>query len=229
MVVAMLVPAPAGAEVQTQLVGTVTDFHGKYGLVVRDARGRVVEVALHQGTIIKPQGLRLERGMHVTIIGRGADSSFAAGEIDTAYQLPPARTGGPRPGTEFPGPAGRNTPADNGRFNSFPGDVNGSRVPDLPDFRGRLGGIPRPTTAASTASRATSTGLGYRTCRTRSRPPRRTSAESGAVERRQRNGLCRAGSRVCRSGKIGAEARDRGGEDDGGEQRADHGALLQLN
>lgn len=135
MAVAMLVPTLAGAEVQTQLVGTVTDFHGKYGLVVRDARGRVVDVALHQGTIIKPQGLRLERGMHVTIIGQGADSSFAAGEIDTAYQLPPWRLGGPPAGDGIPGSGARNSSADDGHFNSFPGDVNGPRVPDIPDSR----------------------------------------------------------------------------------------------
>jgi hypothetical protein len=94
----MLVPCLASADSPSRLVGTVTDFHGKYGLVVRDAKGRAVDVALHQGTIIKPVGLRLERGMQVTIIGQAADRVFAAVEIDTAYALPPPRTSRPTTG-----------------------------------------------------------------------------------------------------------------------------------
>ncbi len=85
-------PSIAGAEPQTIMAGTVVDFHGKYGLVVRDPRGALAEVALHQGTIIKPVGLRLERGMKVIIIGQAANEAFAAGEILAPLeQRPPAR------------------------------------------------------------------------------------------------------------------------------------------
>ena len=89
---AILAPTVGSADAPSRVVGTVTDFHGKYGVVVRDARGRVIDVALHQGTIIKPEGLRLERGMVLTIIGQAGDRAFAATEIDTAYQLPPSRS-----------------------------------------------------------------------------------------------------------------------------------------
>jgi hypothetical protein len=92
LALAVLAPWFAGAEPPSPLVvGTVTDFHGKYGLVVRDLRGRLMDVTLRPGTIIKPRGLRLERGMQVTILGQAAEPGFLAAEIDTAYQIPAAR------------------------------------------------------------------------------------------------------------------------------------------
>lgn len=96
-------PLLASAEPQSRIVGTVTDFHGKYGVVVRDQRGALAEVTLHQGTVIKPEGLRLERGMTVTVVGQAADRTFAAAEIDAPFaQWPTARAAAfaarPQPG-----------------------------------------------------------------------------------------------------------------------------------
>lgn len=83
-------PLLANAEPQRVVAGTVVDFHGKYGLVVRDAHGALAEVTLHQGTIIKPVGLRLERGMKVIILGQAANETFAAGEIDAPLEQWPS-------------------------------------------------------------------------------------------------------------------------------------------
>ena len=92
MALTLAVPLLATAEQQGVIAGTVVDFHGKYGLVIRDARGALANVTLHQGTIIKPVGLRLERGMTVIVLGRSADQAFAAGEIDAPLeQWPTAR------------------------------------------------------------------------------------------------------------------------------------------
>ena len=130
---AILAPSVGSADAQSRVVAMVTDFHGKYGLVVRDARGRVIDVALHPGTIIKPEGLRLERGMIVMIVGQAADRAFAASEIDTPYQLPPSRSVGSR-FTAYsrdtglaPQPAG-----DPSRFNNLPGDIDAPRMPEVP-------------------------------------------------------------------------------------------------
>ena len=122
MVLSVLVPCLASAGAQSSLVGTVTDFHGKYGLVVRDASGRVVDVALHPGTVIKPEGLRLERGMTVTILGQATDRTFAAGEIDTAYSLPPAR---PKALNSLAGPndSRHASGADSARSNEAPNET----------------------------------------------------------------------------------------------------------
>jgi hypothetical protein len=92
MALLLAMPLLANAEPQRMLAGTVVDFHGKYGLVVRDPRGVLKDVVLHPGTIIKPEGLRLERGMKVIVIGQAADQTFAAGEIDAPLeQWPTAR------------------------------------------------------------------------------------------------------------------------------------------
>ena len=89
---ALAIPLLASAEPQRVMAGTVIDFHGKYGLVVQDARGAIAEVTLHQGTVIKPVGLRLERGMKVIIVGQAANEAFAAGEINAPLEVwPPAR------------------------------------------------------------------------------------------------------------------------------------------
>jgi hypothetical protein len=133
MALAFVAPGFANADAPSRLVGTIADFHGKYGVVVRDAAGRIVPVQLHQGTVIKPVGLRLERGMQVTVVGQAADGAFAAGEIDTAYSLPPPRAPQSPPALGAPkgAPYGLQPVADNGRFNNVPGDLGAPRVPDI--------------------------------------------------------------------------------------------------
>ncbi|HYW54729.1 MAG TPA: hypothetical protein VE826_12215 [Dongiaceae bacterium] len=107
MALALTAPAFASGDPQSRIAGTVADFHGKYGLVVRDARGALTEVTLHQGTVIKPEGLRLERGMAVSIVGHAADRAFAANEIVAPFaQWPTARAAAfasrPQPGDRSP-------------------------------------------------------------------------------------------------------------------------------
>jgi hypothetical protein len=65
--------------------GRVSAFDGGYNLTVRDERGFVDHVQLHQGTIINPTGLTLAPGMVVSILGYNSGSYFAANEIDTPY------------------------------------------------------------------------------------------------------------------------------------------------
>ena len=131
----VLAPCLASADAPSRLVGTVTDFHGKYEMVVRDERGKIVSVVLHPGTVINPVGLRLERGMKVTVVGQAADRTFAAGEIDTAYQVPPSRDKNRLNAPSSPNdyaPRPPHNPADAARFGDFPGDRNAPRVPDPP-------------------------------------------------------------------------------------------------
>jgi hypothetical protein len=85
----LAMPLLASAEPRSRIAATVVDFHGKYGLVVRDAGGALAEVTLRQGTIIKPLGLRLERGMIVAIVGQAGDRSFAAAEVYAPFEPPP--------------------------------------------------------------------------------------------------------------------------------------------
>ena len=68
-----------------KITGTVTSFDGRYSLQVRDDRGFIDNVQLHQGTIINPTGLTLAPGMQVTIYGQPQGRHFAAVEIDTPY------------------------------------------------------------------------------------------------------------------------------------------------
>jgi hypothetical protein len=75
-------PAP-GQDAQIQ--GRVTSFDGGYQLQVRDEKGYIDNVRLHQGTIINPTGLTLAPGMIVSILGYNAGSYFDANEIDTPY------------------------------------------------------------------------------------------------------------------------------------------------
>jgi hypothetical protein len=67
--------------------GRVINFDGGYNLAVRDDRGFIDNVQLHDGTIINPTGLTLASGMVVSILGYNAGSFFAANEIDTPYTL----------------------------------------------------------------------------------------------------------------------------------------------
>jgi hypothetical protein len=75
-------PTPGGDE---QIHGRVLSFDGGYNLEVRDEKGYVDNVRLHQGTIINPTGLTLAPGMIVSILGYNAGATFAANEIDTPY------------------------------------------------------------------------------------------------------------------------------------------------
>jgi hypothetical protein len=68
-----------------QIHGRILSFDGAYTVQVRDEKGYVDAVQLHQGTIINPTGLTLAPGMIVSIMGYNAGSFFAANEIDTPY------------------------------------------------------------------------------------------------------------------------------------------------
>jgi hypothetical protein len=70
---------------EAQIHGRILAFDGGYEVEVRDERGYVDHVRLHQGTIINPTGLTLAPGMVVSIMGYNAGSFFAANEIDTPY------------------------------------------------------------------------------------------------------------------------------------------------
>ena len=73
----------AGGE--AQIHGRVLDFDGGYTVHVRDEKGYVDNVQLHQGTIINPTGLTIAPGMVVSILGYNAGDYFAANEVDTPY------------------------------------------------------------------------------------------------------------------------------------------------
>ena len=74
------------------IAGRIVSVNGAFTLSVRDDRGFVDRVELHQGTIINPIGLRLSAGMAVTIHGYNGGKVFNAIEIDTPYVY-----AGPRP------------------------------------------------------------------------------------------------------------------------------------
>ncbi len=80
-------PAPSYASGEENIHGRIVSFDGRYALTVRDERGYVDSVQLHQGTIINPTGLTLEPGMVVSVLGYNAGSFIAANEIDTPYTL----------------------------------------------------------------------------------------------------------------------------------------------
>jgi hypothetical protein len=75
---------PSGDE---QIRGSIVAITGKYAIQVRDDRGFIDNVTLHQGTIINPTGLTLATGMPVTISGKNAGVSFAAEQIDAPYAI----------------------------------------------------------------------------------------------------------------------------------------------
>lgn len=70
-----------------QIHGRILNFDGAYSVQVRDEKGYVDNVELHQGTIINPTGLTLAPGMVVSILGYNAGPYFAANEIDTPYNF----------------------------------------------------------------------------------------------------------------------------------------------
>jgi hypothetical protein len=75
-----------------RLSGTVVRFEpGSYDLGLRDDRGFVDRIVLHQGTIIQPIGIDLAPGMRVAVVGYDAGTSFVANEIDRDdRRAPPA-------------------------------------------------------------------------------------------------------------------------------------------
>lgn len=75
-------PSAPGTET---IKGTITGFSGKYGVTLRDERGFVDNVQMHQGTIINPNGISLQKGMPVSIVGRADGLLFLADEVDTPY------------------------------------------------------------------------------------------------------------------------------------------------
>jgi len=83
-------PAPSYARPpandEETIHGRISLIDGKYHLDVRDDRGFIDNVEMHQGTIINPTGLQLAPGMTVTILGYNRGPVFAANEIDTPYQ-----------------------------------------------------------------------------------------------------------------------------------------------
>jgi hypothetical protein len=68
-----------------QIKGAIASILGKYQIQVRDRRGYLDNVTLHDGTIINPTGITLQPGFRVTIYGRQSGDTFAADEIDTPY------------------------------------------------------------------------------------------------------------------------------------------------
>jgi hypothetical protein len=76
---------PSYATDEETISGRVASFDGKFHLEVRDDRGFVDDVQLHQGTVINPTGLQLRPGMSVMVSGKNAGSVFAANVIDTPY------------------------------------------------------------------------------------------------------------------------------------------------
>jgi hypothetical protein len=80
-------PVPQYASTEQQIRGTVASIGDKYTVYVRDERGYVDTVRLHDGTIINPTGLTLASGQSVTIMGRADGKAFDANEIDTPYSV----------------------------------------------------------------------------------------------------------------------------------------------
>ena len=77
-------PSPY-ADGEENIHGRIVSFNGAYDLRVRDNRGYIDDVELHQGTIINPTGITLQPGMVVSILGYNAGSYLAANEVDTPY------------------------------------------------------------------------------------------------------------------------------------------------
>lgn len=87
-----IAPLAAGAQVPSYaqpggetISGVITSINGKYNISVRDNRGYIDNVSLHDGTIINPRGLTLAPGESVTIAGVPQGRTFVANEIDTPY------------------------------------------------------------------------------------------------------------------------------------------------
>jgi hypothetical protein len=82
-------PSYAHRNTDETVKGRIENFDGHYHLTVRDQRGFIDNIELHQGTIINPTGLTLQKGMAVTVIGHNEGNALAANEIDTPYHYEP--------------------------------------------------------------------------------------------------------------------------------------------
>jgi hypothetical protein len=79
-------PVPSYALAREPAIrGIVSRIDGKYQIHVRDVKGYVDNVTLHQGTVINPTGLPLAPGERVLIIGHPNGPAFEAEEIDIPY------------------------------------------------------------------------------------------------------------------------------------------------
>jgi hypothetical protein len=94
--VASLAPVAAAAQDRPSYATHDEDtVHGRivsvngYDISVRDDKGYVDHVRLHQGTIINPTGLSLAPGLSVTILGFNEGTTLSANEIDTPYTYAP--------------------------------------------------------------------------------------------------------------------------------------------
>ena len=93
------IPSYAQPNRDETIHGRIISVNGTFNISVRDDRGFVDNVELHQGTIINPTGLTLASGMNVTVIGIANGGEFDANEIDTPY-----RYAGPVPEPVYLGP-----------------------------------------------------------------------------------------------------------------------------
>jgi hypothetical protein len=75
------------ADGEENIHGRVASFDGAYTMTVRDERGFIDNIQLHQGTIINPTGLTLAPGMVVSVIGYNSGPYLSANEIDTPYTI----------------------------------------------------------------------------------------------------------------------------------------------
>ncbi len=78
-------PSYAAGAADERIQGTIAAINGPYDISVRDSRGFLDNVTLHQGTIINPTGLTLAPGQSVTIVGNNVGNALSANEIDTPY------------------------------------------------------------------------------------------------------------------------------------------------
>jgi hypothetical protein len=78
---------PSYASGEESIRGRISSIDGKYSLKLRDDRGFIDAVRLHDGTIINPTGLRLSPGQSVTIHGYNSGNTFNANEVDTGYAV----------------------------------------------------------------------------------------------------------------------------------------------
>jgi ketosteroid isomerase-like protein len=69
-------PSYASGTSDETIRGTVAAINGPYNISVRDERGFVDNVNVHQGAIINPTGLSPAPGLSVTILGKDGVRSF---------------------------------------------------------------------------------------------------------------------------------------------------------
>jgi hypothetical protein len=122
---------PAAPSQEQTIHGRIASVDTAFHLTLRDDRGYLDSVSLHQDTIVNPRGLTLAPGMNVTILGFPASSTFVANQIDTPYGY-----SGPVPtpvyygtGWWYPGFAYGYGPAFTVRLNFFHGGYRFVRGP----------------------------------------------------------------------------------------------------